>query len=187
MKGRGRIDVSEKQTARCCKNATPAYASTPLPHPFPETHHDRPQHLHEGADPLPVLNECLPQRLLLRLLQQDVFIADILHGAVQLGLDVSPAWRTQGRQRGHGGNSDKTRERRDGLETSVHDPHRTQSPSTPKVPYRAGIQVIGIVFLNPGPVWRVLARRITKKINKSIKAKHRFSPLFVVLKKNVNF
>lgn len=72
----------------------PSLTSKPL-HPHPDTHHNGPQHLHKGADPLSVFDEGLPQRLLLSLFQQDVFVADVLHGAVQLGLDVSTAWRTQ--------------------------------------------------------------------------------------------
>lgn len=59
------------------------------------THHYRPQHGYEAAEPLPVLYESLPQGLLLCLFQQNVFIADILHGAVQLGLDITTTLETK--------------------------------------------------------------------------------------------
>lgn len=56
------------------------------------TDHNRPQHGHEAAKATPLLHQRPPHRLLLRLLQQQVLIADVLHGAVQLGLQVSTAW-----------------------------------------------------------------------------------------------
>lgn len=59
------------------------------------TDHDRPQHGDEAAEATPLLHQRLPHRLLLRLLQQQVLIADVLHGAVQLGAQVPPAWRVK--------------------------------------------------------------------------------------------
>lgn len=57
------------------------------------TDHDRLQHGDEAAEATPLLHQRLPHRLLLRLLQQQVFITDILHGAVQLRLEVPAACR----------------------------------------------------------------------------------------------
>lgn len=59
------------------------------------THHYGPQHGYETAEPLPVLYKSPPQGLLLCLLQQNVFITDILHGAVQLGLDITTTLETK--------------------------------------------------------------------------------------------
>lgn len=63
------------------------------------THHHRPKHGYKPAESLPFLYKSLSQGLFLRLLQQNVFITDILHGAVQLGLDISTALETKETQK----------------------------------------------------------------------------------------
>lgn len=59
------------------------------------THHDRPQHGYKAADSLSVLYKSLPEGLLLCLLQQNELIADILHGTVQLGLDITATFKKE--------------------------------------------------------------------------------------------
>lgn len=59
------------------------------------THHNRLQQGYETAESLPLLHKSFPQGLFLRLFQQDVFITDILHGAVQLRLDITSTLKTK--------------------------------------------------------------------------------------------
>lgn len=62
------------------------------------THHDRPQHGHKAADSLSVFYKSLPEGLLLCLFQQNELIADILHGTVQLGLDITATFKKENTQ-----------------------------------------------------------------------------------------
>lgn len=57
-----------------------------------ETHNDGAQHGDEGAEAPALLDQRLPDGLLLRLLQQQILVTHILHGAVQLRLDVPATW-----------------------------------------------------------------------------------------------
>lgn len=59
------------------------------------SHHHRLQHVDECTVTPSLLQECSAHRLLLRLLHQQVQVADVLHGAVQLGAQVPPAWRVK--------------------------------------------------------------------------------------------
>lgn len=62
------------------------------------THHDRPQHGYKAADSLSVFYKSLPEGLLLCLFQQNELIADILHGTVQLGLDITATFKKENTQ-----------------------------------------------------------------------------------------
>lgn len=63
--------------------------------PVTAPHHHRLQHVNEGAVTAPLLQEGPANRLLLRLLHQQVQVTHVLHGAVQLGAQVPPACATQ--------------------------------------------------------------------------------------------
>lgn len=65
-------------------------------------HHHRLQHVDECTVTPSLLQEGSAHRLLLRLLHQQVQVADVLHGAVQLGAQVPPAWRVEGWRRWSG-------------------------------------------------------------------------------------
>lgn len=65
-------------------------AVTPRPLPStPGTHNHGPQHRDEGAEAAALLDQRLPDRLLLRFFQQEIFIVDVLERAVQLRLDIA--------------------------------------------------------------------------------------------------
>lgn len=60
---------------------------------IPRTYDHWPQHGDEGAEPTTLLNQSLPDRLLLCLFQQEVLVVDVLESAVQLRLDIASPWK----------------------------------------------------------------------------------------------
>lgn len=62
------------------------------------THHYRPQHGYKAANSLSVFYKSLPEGLLLRFFQQNVFVAYILHGTVQLGLDITTTFKKKNKE-----------------------------------------------------------------------------------------
>lgn len=63
------------------------------------THHHRLKEVDEWTVASSFLQERPAHRLLLRLLHQQVQVADVLHGTVQLGAQVPPAWARERRRR----------------------------------------------------------------------------------------
>jgi len=64
----------------------------PTPSRTSPPHHNGLQEADDGAEATPLLHEGPAHRLLLRLLHQQTQVRHILHGAVQLGLQVHSPW-----------------------------------------------------------------------------------------------
>lgn len=62
----------------------------PLP-PLLQSYHYRLQEANEGAEASPLLHQSSAHRLLLCLLHQQVHVIHIMHGTIQLGLQVPSA------------------------------------------------------------------------------------------------
>lgn len=83
-------------------------------------HHHRLQHVNKCTVAPPLFQKGSPHSLLLCLLHQQIQVADVLHGAVQLGAQVPTACVTRESRRrrtGHGGAEIQERnvERRGGM------------------------------------------------------------------------
>lgn len=72
-------------------------------------HHHRLQHVNKCTVAPPLFQKGSPHSLLLRLLHQQIQVADVLHGAVQLGAQVPTACvtRESGRRRRTGGHREQ--------------------------------------------------------------------------------
>lgn len=69
-------------------------------------HHHRLQHVNKCTVAPPLFQKGSPHSLLLRLLHQQIQVADVLHGAVQLGAQVPTACVTRERRRRRTGSRD---------------------------------------------------------------------------------